>query len=346
MTSLYKDEIYEQPDVIRKLVRDQNGQIRRLAEQLKSKPPSYIIIGARGTSDNAATYAKYLFGMFNHMPVGLAMPSLFTLYKQPPRMYGGLVIGISQSGQTPDVLSMFAEAKRQGVPSVAITNKADSPMAKAADHAIHLNAGLEKAVPASKTYTAQLTAIAAIAAHWCGDSALIHELDGLADDAQEVLVQEPAAQAAAKRFAKKNYMVIVGRGLNQCTASEIALKTKELSYMVAESYSAADFRHGPIAMLEDEFPVVAVAPRGMAAEDMTQMIEEIHQTNADLAVISNIEPVLSQCDLPIRLPTNLPEWLSPMIATIPGQLLALHLCLEKGYDPDRPRGLKKVTLTR
>jgi glucosamine--fructose-6-phosphate aminotransferase (isomerizing) len=307
MTSLYKDEIYEQPAVIRELVRDENGQIRRLAEQLKSKPPGYIIIGARGTSDNAATYAKYLFGMFNHSPVGLAAPSLFTLYKQPPLMHGGLVIGISQSGQTPDVLSIFAEARRQGVPSVAITNKVDSPMAQAADHAIYLNAGLEKAVPASKTYTAELTAIAAIAAHWCGDGNLIRELDGLADNAQEVLAQEPAALAAAKSFAKKNFMVVVGRGLNQCTATEIALKTKELSYMVAESYSAADFRHGPIAMLEDEFPAVAVAPQGMAAADMSQMIEEIRQTNADLAVISNMENVLSQCDLPIRLPTNLPE---------------------------------------
>ncbi len=346
MTSLYKDEIYQQPEVIRRLVRDENGQIRRLAEQLKSEPPSYIIIGARGTSDNAATYAKYLFGMFNHIPVGLATPSLFTLYKQPPLMHGGLVIGISQSGQTPDVLSIFAEAKRQGVTSVAITNKADSPMAQAADHAIYLNAGLEKAVPASKSYTAQLAAIAAIAAYWSGEEPLIHELEGLADFAQEVISQEPAAEAAAKKFAKKNYMVVVGRGLNQCTASEIALKIKELSYMVAESYSAADFRHGPIAMLDEEFPAVAVAPQGMAAEDMSQMIGEIRQTNADLAVISNVESLLLQSDFPIRLPANLPEWLSPLIATIPGQLLALHLCLRKGYDPDRPRGLKKVTLTR
>lgn len=346
MKSLYEGEIYEQPDVIRGLVRDENGQIRRLVEQLKSKPPRFIILGARGTSDNAATYAKYLFGMFNRTPAGLAMPSLFTLYKKPPLMDDCLVIGISQSGQTPDVLGIFAEAKRQGVPSVAITNKADSPMARAADHTIYLNAGIEKAVPASKSYTAQLTAIACIAAHWGGDNRSIRELDGLADLAQEALAQEAAVKAAAKKFAKKNYLVVIGRGLNQCTASEIALKIKELSYMVAESYSAADFRHGPIAMLEDEFPVVAVAPQGMAEEDMSQMIKEIRQTNAELAIISNAENILSQCDLPIRLPTHLAEWLSPVIAIIPGQLLALHLCLEKGYDPDRPRGLKKVTLTQ
>ena len=346
MTSLFRDEIYEQPNVIRRLVQDENEQIRRLAEKLKSKPPSYIIIGARGTSDNAATYAKYLFGMFNQISVGLAMPSLFTIYKKPPLMHDGLVIGISQAGQTPDVLSIFAEAKRQGVASVAITNKADSPMSLAADDTIDLNAGIEKAVPASKSYTAQLTAIAAIAAHWAGDIKLIQELDGLADLVQEVLAQESAAKAAAKRFAKMNYLVVVGRGLNQCTASEVALKIKELAYMVAESYSAADFRHGPIAMLDDEFPVVAVAPQGMAEEDMSQMIGEIRQTKAELAVISNEDSLLSQCELPIRLPAGLAEWLSPIVATIPGQLLALHLCLEKGYEPDRPRGLKKVTLTR
>jgi glucosamine--fructose-6-phosphate aminotransferase (isomerizing) len=344
--TLYHDEIFEQPEVIRRLVQDGNGQIRRIAEHLISNPPKFIIIAARGTSDNAATYAKYLFSMVNRTPVGLAMPSLYTLYNQPPLMADGLVIGISQSGETPDVLSVFMEARRQGVPSIAITNKAASPMAQAADLTIDLNAGPEKAVPASKTYTAQLTAIASIAAHWRGDPAQLLDLEELADLAQEVLTQESAAAAAAKRFAKKNYLVAVGRGINQCTASEIALKIKELSYMVAEAYSAADFRHGPIAMLEDGFPAVAVAPQGLAMADMRQMIAEIQHTDADLAVISNEETLLSQSDLPIRLPANLPEWLSPVVAPIPGQLLALHLCLEKGSDPDRPRGLKKVTLTR
>jgi glucosamine--fructose-6-phosphate aminotransferase (isomerizing) len=346
MSSVYEDEILEQPEVIRRLVRDENGQIRRIAEQLQAKPPSFMLIAARGTSDNAATYAKYIFGMFNHTPVGLAVPSLYTLYEQSPHMAEGLVVGISQSGQTPDVLSVFVEARRQGVPSVAITNKADSPMAQAADHTIFLNAGAENAVPASKSYTASLAAIACIAAHWMGDLTHIQHLDNLADLAQEVLAQKSAAAAVAKRFAKKNTLVAVGRGINQCTVSEIALKIKELAYMVSEAYSAADFRHGPIAMLDEGFPVVAVAPEGKAAADMSQMIEEIRDTGAEMAVISNVDSLLSQCELPVHLPRGLEEWLSPIVAAIPGQFLALHLCLAKGYDPDKPRGLRKVTLTR
>ena len=260
-------------------------------------------------------------------------------------MTGGLVIGISQSGQTPDVTAVLEEAKRQKVYCVSITNEADSPLAAIADHAVILKAGQEISVPASKTYTAQLTTLAALSAFWRGDTEIITELEQLGDLAEEVLNQHPAIQKIARRYASKEHLAVVGRGFNYCTTFEIALKIKELAYMVTQGYSAADFRHGPIAMLNPGFPVVALAAKGKAEADMANMIAEIKQTGADLSVFSNDDKLLSLSEAPVKLPDKMPDWLAPVITTIPGQLLGLHLCLEKGYDPDNPRGLKKVTLT-
>ena len=345
MKTNFESDIYSQPDVIRKLIAENFADMADLAEYIRSKSPKFVLIAARGTSDNAAVYAKYLFGALNGTPVGLAMPSLYTLYKQPPDMRDGLVIGISQSGQTPDVLSILEEANRQKVPNLSITNEGDSPIAKLAEHTIILNAGKEVSVPASKTYTAQMVALAQLAAHWNGDQRYVNALYQLGDLLEEVLSQHQVIEKVAKKFGDKNHLVVVGRGMNHCTTAEIALKIKELSYMVAQAYSAADFRHGPIAMLEAGFPVVAIAPQGKALGDMDSIIEEIHVTGADLAVISNEESLLEKCVLPVRLPAALPEWLSPIVATVPGQLLALQLALVKGLNPDKPRGLTKVTLT-
>jgi glucosamine--fructose-6-phosphate aminotransferase (isomerizing) len=345
MKTNFESDIYSQPEVIRKMVADNSNSIADLAQYVRSKSPRFVLIAARGTSDNAAVYAKYLFGALNKTPVGLAMPSLYSLYQQPPDMRGGVVIGISQSGQTPDVLSIIEEAKKQKVPNLSITNEVASPIAKLADHAIILSAGKEMSVPASKTYTAQMVALAQIAAHWSGDQQYLDDLSRLSGLIEEVLTQHENVITVAKAFGHKDHLIVVGRGMNHCTTAEIALKIKELSYMVAQAYSAADFRHGPIAMLEEGFPVVSVAPRGKTIGDMRSMIADIRATGANQAVISNDAALLAISKLPVQLPESLPEWLSPIVATVPGQLLALHLALEKGLDPDKPRGLKKVTLT-
>ena len=159
--------------------------------------------------------------------------------------------------------------------------------------------------------------------------------------AEEVLGQNAVVKEAARRYAIKEHLVVVGRGFNYCTAFEIALKIKELSYMVTQGYSAADFRHGPIAMLQGGFPAIALAERGKAETDMSNMVSEIRQTGADLFLFSNIEALLAQTEFAVRLPGEMPDWLAPVITTIPGQLMALNLCLEKGYDPDNPRRIKE-----
>ncbi len=345
MTTILEQEIFQQPDVIRNLVNTKRTQIGGLADTLRKKPPRFILIAARGTSDHAAIYAKYLFSGINKIPVGLAMPSLFTLYQQMPNLENGLVIGISQSGQTPDVRAVLEEGQRQGVPTISISNVKDAPIASIADDNIIIEADEEKSVAASKTFTGQLTAVAMLAAFLSGDEKLISDLSKLANYIQESLSQKSATQSIAERFSKKNHVAIVGRGYNHCTTHEIALKIKELSYMVAQPYSAADFRHGPIAMLETDFPVLAIAVKGKALNDMENMIEAIRWTDADLAIMTNAPWLNKFTKVPIVLPDEMPEWLSPIVCTVPGQLLALHLSLAKDVDPDKPRGLRKITLT-
>lgn len=345
MTTLLEQEIFQQPDVIRNLVKTKSDQIGELADRLRSNPPRFIIIAARGTSDHAAIYAKYLLSGINKIPVGLAMPSLYTLYQQMPNMQGGLVVGISQSGQTPDVRAVLEEAQRQEVPTISITNAQDAPITNIANDTIILDADEEKSVAATKTYTGQLTVVALLAAYLNGEKSLIKEIDLLAGFIEEVLTQKPNTQSIAERFSKKNHVALVGRGYNHCTTYEIALKIKELSYMVAQPYSAADFRHGPIAMLEPGFPVLAIAVKGKALSDMESMIEAIRWTGADMAIMTNAPWLHEFTKSPLELPDGMPEWLSPIVGTVPGQLLALHLSLAKKVNPDEPRGLKKITLT-
>jgi glucosamine--fructose-6-phosphate aminotransferase (isomerizing) len=344
MTTDFEKEIFEQPEVISNLVQKHKARFEHLSAALRTKSPRFILIAARGTSDNAAIYAKYLISGINRIPVGLAMPSLYTLYEHSPVLQGGLVIGISQSGQTPDVLAVLEEAKRQGVPTIAITNVADTPIPNIADHKIYLEAQEEKSIAASKTYTAQLTAVAMLVAYLSGESKLISDLDFLAGYIESALTQKPVAQTIADRFSKKDHIAIVSRGYTYCNTFEIALKIKETSYIVAQPYSAADFRHGPIALLEPGFPVLAIAVKGKALLDMEDMVASIKEKAADLAVMTNA-PVLEKKYPSIHLPEDMPEWLSPIVATVPGQLLALHLALARGVNPDKPRGLKKVTLT-
>jgi glutamine---fructose-6-phosphate transaminase (isomerizing) len=343
--SNFELEIYQQPHVISNFVQNRMSEVALLGEILRATPPRFILIAARGTSDNAAIYAKYLFSAINGVPVGLAMPSLTSLYQQTPDLTGGLVIGISQSGQSPDILAVMEDARRQKVPTLAITNKPDSPMAQKADHTIFIDAGEERSVAASKTYTAQLLAIAMLSACWKDDPELIVDLSNLGKQVESTLSENEVVEALAWHWRAKARLVVIGRGFNLCTSHEIGLKIKELVYMLTQSYSAADFRHGPIAMLEVGFPVLAVAIKGPTSTDMRAIVSEIQGRKAEIALISNDEQMIKGVELSVPLPPDLPEWLSPIVGVIPGQLLALNLALVKGLDPDKPRGLSKVTKT-
>jgi glucosamine--fructose-6-phosphate aminotransferase (isomerizing) len=277
--------------------------------------------------------------------VALATPSLFTLYRTPPRLRDALVFGISQSGQSPDIVAVVEEGRRQGALTVAVTNTPASPLAQAAEHVLPLDAGEERAVAATKTYTAQLAALALLSAHVANDREQLEELERLPGAVAETLALEPGIAQAAQRYAHADECVVLGRGYNYATAFEIALKLKELTYIVAEPYSSADFRHGPVAIVERGFPVIVIAPSGAVYDDMVGLTRDLAARQADIIAISTEQEPLQLARLPLGLPVALPEWLSPLTCVVPGQLLALHITLAKGYDPDHPRGLTKVTET-
>jgi len=256
------------------------------------------------------------------------------------------VVGISQSGMSPDIIAVLEEGHRQGCPTLAITNAPDSPLAESADYVLDIQAGPEKAVAATKTYTAELQAIAMLSAALSDSQQAWDELGQLPAWIEQVLSLDDSLALSAQRYRYMSQCVVLGRGYNYATAFEWALKLKELTYVEAEPYSSADFQHGPIAMVASGFPVFAIAPQGKVFQSMLKVLQHLRDDlNADLLVISNDEGALRQAQLPIHIPIEIPEWLTPIVGIVPAQLLAYHLTRAKGYDTEQPRGLTKVTLT-
>lgn len=344
MASILEDEIRSQPEVVARLLDGETEGIQRMLARLPAF--DYVLVAARGTSDHAALYAQYAWGGLAGHTVALAAPSLFTLYGRPPRLAGALVVGISQSGQSPDIVAVLEEARRQGRPTLAITNDRGSPLASAADHVVDVHAGPERSVAATKTYTAELAAIATIAASWSGDQARVREVRELPRWIDGTLGLGTTIAHDAQRLSAARTLVAVGRGYNQATAFEVALKVEELASVLAVSYSAADFRHGPIAAVDPGALSLLVMPSGLALPDMLDVAAGLRQRRAELLVISDAPEALVLGAARLVLPAGIPEWLSPVCAVVPGQQLALELALAKGLDPDRPRGLRKVTRTR
>jgi glucosamine--fructose-6-phosphate aminotransferase (isomerizing) len=342
--SRLRTEINEQPAAIERLLECETDHVRRLVREIRGSF-DYAVIAARGTSDNAARYAKYLWGAHNQLPVALATPSLFSLYKMPPRMDGALVVGISQSGQSPDIVSVIAEAQRQGRPTIAITNDAESPLARAAEHVIPLHAGPELAVAATKTYTASLAAISLISALLADDAGQVDQLRAVPEHMTQNLASLAAVLGKFERYRYMSRCAVIGRGYNYATAYEIALKIKELTQVDAQAYSSADFRHGPITMVRESLPVILLAPNGPVLKDLRALITDLKRLGAEQLIISDEVSVLGEAHLPLPLPVGLPESLSPLVAVLPGQLFAMTLAELKGLDPDQPIGLTKVTET-
>jgi len=341
--SLY-EEIHEQPKILDEMYRANRDKIPDMLQEIG--PVKDIFIAARGTSDNAARYAKYVWGAFNRIPVTLATPSLFSLYQQPPDLRDKLVLGISQSGQSPDILAVVEEGKKQGCRTLAITNKVDSPLARVSDYVIDIHAGTEKAVAASKTYTSQLQTIAMLSAAWKNDQNRWDEIKSLPAWSSKILANNSKMINAVPRYRYMDQCVVLGRGFNYATAYEWSLKLKELTYVMAEPYSSADFQHGPVAMVSAGFPVFAIAPQGAVYKDMFTLLGELKEEHEiDLFLISNKQEALDLANTPLPLPAGIPEWLTPIVGIQPAQLFCHQLAKEKGFDPDQPRGLTKVTHT-
>lgn len=343
--SILFQEIHQQPDVVEKFAEQGQGPVKELAAYMQDADIRQVVVAARGTSDNAARYAQYLLGANNRLPVMLTTPSLFSLYQKPPLFAPDtLVLGISQSGQSPDIVSVLAEARRQGRATAAITNFIDSPLAEQADHIVGLGVGEERSIAATKTYTAQLYAVGLLSAHLADDPDGVSMLTKAPDLMRQTLSMNSEVDKLAERYRYVRNCVVVGRGFNYSTAFEIALKIKELTYTLAEPYSSADFLHGPVSLIEPAFPVIVVAPTGLLMPELKHFVRQLRDMDAELLCVSNDPALLELGRTQFPFPP-VPEWLSPLFAIVPGQLFALFLAAARDFDPDRPRGLVKVTET-
>ena len=341
-----EQELREQPTALARLIEKQRAYAEGTRELFARKDVQYILIASRGSSSNAARYAQYLLGRAHRVPVAFATPSLFTLYEQPPRLDGALVIGISQSGKSPDVVEVVEEARRQGRPTIALTNAPSSPLGQAADGVLKLEAGKEQAVAATKTYVNSLGAVALLFATTTGDSQALDELERIPERLARQLDRSWIDATEIDRLGAVEGGTVVARGINYCTSFEIALKIRELSGLLFESYSAADLMHGPVAAIGPGWPVLAVAPSGPTLGAMTEAIDKVAARGARTVVISDDEAVRAKGEIGLALLPGVPEWLSPLVAVLPGQLAGMRLAQLRGIDLDEPLGLSKVTLTR
>lgn len=342
-----ESEIAEQPHALSRTLEANAAELQALGRALRSRPISTVMIAARGSSDNAGVYAKYLFQAFNRVPVAMATPSLYTFHHTPPRLKDIFVLGVSQSGQSEDIVEVMAEARRQGALTASITADDRSPLAAQCQHVLKLETGPEKAVAATKTFTSSLALIAALSSAWQESRERSEALSRLPDLASSTLKAAGGAVAdCAPSYRHISRCVVISRGFSYGIAMEIALKLKELTYITAEPYSSADFQHGPMAMVESNFPVILVATRGVLHDHLVELARQVKERKPDLVCISDSRDVLDLGDTRLPVSEGAPEWVSPILAVLPGQLFALRLSLAKGIDPDVPRGLSKVTVTR
>ncbi len=342
-----RSELGESPDVVARLLDRAAGSIADVARVVRERDVDLVLIAARGTSDHAALYAQYVLGAVNGLPVALAIPSLTSVYGRPPRVRNALVIGISQSGRSPDVVAVLGDARRQGAVTVALTNDPSSELAGAAEHVVELGAGPERAVAATKTYVAEVALLAMLSAAISGDDALTSEIRALPTVMRAALAAEveDAVETIADHWASEDRCAVVARGFQYATAREWALKLKELAYVLADPYSGADFEHGPIALVEPGFPVISVATAGPLLADMHALLGRLGAAGARLLVLSDDASLRALGD-GIPVPAGVPEWLSPIVSILPAQLFAYHLARARGLDTEAPRTISKVTLTR
>jgi glucosamine--fructose-6-phosphate aminotransferase (isomerizing) len=337
--TLFREEIGQQPDVGARILSAPAG--KEVAGAIRAADPAGVVIAARGSPDHAAVYAKYLLEARNGLPVALAAPSLFTLYRRPPDLRRFCVLAISQAGASTDVVSVVEEARRQGSVTVAVTNDPASPLAAAAAHVVPLGSGPERSVPATKTYTASLLQVALLSQALNPSDEFAAALERVPEALRAALAVEGQLGPLVEALAGATRLAVLGRGYNLSTALEVGLKLMEAAYLVAEARSVADFLHGPIAIVEPGFPVLLLEATGPAAEEMASLSARLRERGARVLTIGDA------ADPPdVRVETGLPEALTPLPFAVAGQLLTAGLAAARSIDPDRPRGLRKVTISR
>src|SRR5215813_9118960 len=337
-------EIAEQPAALRKTIAEERDKIQGLGRSIGQRNIDLIVMVARGSSDNAALFGRYLLEITTGIPVSLSAPSVHTLYQAKLNLQHALVIGVSQSGEGEDINHVLEGARASGAFTIGITNEAESSMVKLVDETLVMHGGHERSVAATKTFTGQMLLFYMLAAE-LGTSQRTIVYEKIPEFAARALEQKPAVAELVQRYVFMENCVVVGRGLAYANAYEFALKLMETCYVVAERFSSADFLHGPLAMVERHFPVILFAPPGVMLPGVKSLIERLRELHADtLAITSDLE-ALRMCTRSIVMPREIDEFLAPIPYIVPGQLFAALLAEAKGLDPDSPRSLSKVTRT-
>lgn len=339
------EEIHAQPDILRAMCAHQATGVASLAAEIKQRGVEGLCIAARGTSDNAATYAKYIFEIMNSMVVALAAPSVAMTYRSPLNLKRHLYIGISQSGESPDVVASVEQAGESGALTAGVTNEPGSKLTRVADHVLYCCCGREESVAATKTYTATLGLIYLLSTAVGTGSPDAAGLGKVSDVIDWVFGLEDDIARIVERYRYMNECLVIARGINQATCQEAALKMAETCYVIATPYSGADVKHGPMAMVEKGMPVFVYAPSGKTEGYMLQLVREFGASGAEVIAISDVDAVLAEARTPIRLDFHMDEMLSPLVYIVVGQLFAQYLSITKGLDPDQPRNLAKITRT-
>jgi glucosamine--fructose-6-phosphate aminotransferase (isomerizing) len=335
-------EIGEQPEVLERTINAERGKIDKLGEFLRGRDIDLIILVARGSSDNAALFGRYLLEVTTGIPVSLSAPSVFTLYNAKLKLNRALVIGVSQSGEGADINKVLESAKSSGAFTIGITNEADSAMAKIADETLLIHAGRERSVAATKTYTGQMLHFYLLASVLAEKKLAYEKIPQFVASALDL---KPQVETLVQRYAFMENCVVVGRGMNYGNSYELALKLMETCYVVAERFSAADFFHGPLAIVERRFPVILFAPQGVTKQSSVDLLNRLKELKADSLSITNCPETASLSSRSLMMPADIDEFLSPIPFVIPAQLFAALLAEAKGLDPDAPRSLTKVTTT-
>jgi len=335
-------EIAEQPDVLERTIAAERDKLVKIGDYLRQKDIDLIVLVARGSSDNAALFGRYLLEVTTGIPVSLSAPSVYTLYNAKLRLKRAVVIGVSQSGEGDDINHVLEAAKDAGAFTLGITNEAGSTMARLTDETLLIHAGREKSVAATKTYTGQMLHFYMLASV-VGDKRI--DYSRIPEYTSKALELKEQVEEIVQRYAFMENCVVVGRGMNYGNSYELALKLMETCYVVAERFSSADFFHGPLAIVERRFPVILFGPSGVTKKSNIDLLNRLRELNADSLSITNDDEIAGLSSRGIRMPSELDEFLSPIPFIIPAQLFAAYLAEAKGLDPDAPRSLAKVTKT-
>jgi glucosamine--fructose-6-phosphate aminotransferase (isomerizing) len=337
-------EIAEQPAALERTIAAERGKIAKLANTLKSRDIDLIVLVARGSSDNAALFGRYLLEISTGIPVSLSAPSVHTIYGARLKLDHALVVGVSQSGEGEDINRVLENARQCGAYTVGITNEPNSAMTRLVDEALLTHGGRERSVAATRTFTGQMLLFYMLAAELSAESPAF-SFAAIPEFVARALEQKPAILELVQRYVFMENCVVVGRGLAYANAYELALKLMETCYVVAERFSSADFQHGPLAMVERHFPVILFAPPGVMLPGVKSLIERLRELKADTLAITSDLDAAAACTRSIIMPREIDEFLAPIPYIVPGQLFAALLAEAKGLDPDAPRSLSKVTRT-